>query len=165
MFGLTGDAGTQRVMPETPDIAGRQYTALAELRYQIRKFLHFSEIAAQAVGLAPHQHQLLLVVRGCAEAADQPTIGYIAERLQVRHHSAVELVTRMEAHGLVCRRNSAHDRRRVIVALTGTGESLLHQLSAHHISEIHRMAPALVAALQEVLASVLDAGTGRCEHS
>ena len=145
---------------KSTDIPVSQYQALSEFRYQIRKFLHFSEMAAQTVGLETHQHQLLLVVRGCTEAADEPTIGYIAERLQVRHHSAVELVTRTEAHGLVCRRNSEHDRRRVIVALTGTGESLLHDLSAHHISEIHRMAPALVAALREVLANVLDAGTG-----
>lgn len=147
-------------MPETPDIAHRQYRALAEFRYRIRKFLHFSEMAAQTVGLEPHQHQLLLVVKGCIDAADGPTIGYIAERLQVRHHSAVELVTRMEARGLVCRRSSERDRRRVIVALTGTGESLLHDLSAHHLSEIHRMAPALVAALREVLASELNPGTG-----
>ena len=152
---------TQAVMPGIPSLSMRQFQALGELRYQIRKFLHFSEIAAQAAGLEPHQHQLLLVVKSFSEGSQGPTVGYIAERLQVRHHSAVEMVTRMEAKGLVSRRSSERDRRRVIVALTDTGESLLRELSAYHVSEIREIAPALISALQGVLsAELLDPGAG-----
>jgi len=150
-------------MQGTPSLSIRQFQALAELRYRIRKFLHFSEMAAQAAGLEPHQHQLLLVVKGFTEGTQGPTVGYIAERLQVRHHSAVEMVTRMEVRGLVSRRTSERDRRRVIVALTETGESLLGELSAHHVSEIREIGPALISALQAALAVELDPGAGEGE--
>jgi len=157
MEGLTARLAMEE-MQETPLL---QYQALAEFRYQIRKFLHFSEMAAQAAGLEPQQHQLLLIVKGFRERAEGPTIGYIAERLQVRHHSAVELVTRMEARGFVFRRTGNRDRRKVIVALTNTGETLLKTLSPHHIAEIREIAPALVAALHQVL----DACPGGGEDS
>ena len=142
----------------------RHYRALAEFRYQIRTFLHFSEAAAQAAGIEPQQHQLLLVVKAFTGSRDGPTIGYIAERLQIRHHSAVELISRMEARGLVCRRTGEHDRRRVIVALTDTGESLLSGLSADHLREVQQTGPKLIAALQEVLANESDAGSGGVEQ-
>jgi len=145
-------------------ILPRHYRALAEFRYQIRTFLHFSEAAAQAAGIEPQQHQLLLVVKAFSGSRDGPTIGYIAARLQVRHHSAVELISRMEARGLVCRRAGEHDRRRVIVVLTDTGESLLSGLSADHLREVQQTGPKLVAALQEVLAKESDVGAGGVER-
>jgi DNA-binding MarR family transcriptional regulator len=84
--------GTEAISPE-------QVRALSEFRYQIRKFLHFSERAARAHGLEPQQHQLLLAIKGFDGKSHGPTIGYLAERLQVRHHSAVELVDRTSATG------------------------------------------------------------------
>lgn len=96
------------------------YAALAEFRYQIRRFIHFSEAAARGLETEPQQHQLLLA----AKAADSPTIGYLAERLQIRHHSAVELIDRMAASGLVERAHSTQDRRQVVVSLTEQGERI-----------------------------------------
>jgi len=148
---------------ETEDISPGQFQTLSEFRYQIRKFLHFSERAARALGLEPQQHQLLLAVKGFDGKSNGPTIGYLAERLQVRHHSAVELVDRMETRGMVHRRTGEHDRRQVIVALSNSGEQILKDLAAQHIAEIQQIGPGLVAALQHVLASESYARTGGLE--
>src|SRR5271155_904801 len=118
---------------KTENVSLSQYQALSEFRYCIRKFLHFSENAARAAGLEPQQHQLLLAVKGFAGESGGPTIGYLAERLQLRHHSTVELIDRMEKRMMVCRRASEDDRRRVIVSLTKAGQSLLKKLSNQHI--------------------------------
>jgi DNA-binding MarR family transcriptional regulator len=144
----------------TEDISPRQFRALSDFRYQIRKFLHFSEEAARALGLEPQQHQLLLAVKGFGGESSGPTIGYLAERLQVRHHSAVELVDRLETHGLVHRRAGEHDRRQVIVTLSDTGERILKDLSAQHIAEILHIGPRLVAALQQVIDSESNTRAG-----
>src|ERR1700689_2834124 len=103
---------------KTEDVSPTQYQALSEFRYCIRKFLHFSENAARAAGLEPQQHQLLLAVKGFAGEGGGPTLGYLAERLQLRHHSTVELIDRMEKRLMVYRRVGEEDRRRVIVGLT-----------------------------------------------
>jgi DNA-binding MarR family transcriptional regulator len=129
-----------------------QYRALSEFRYQIRKFLHFSENAARTAGLEPQQHQLLLAVKGYAGDGDGPTIGYLAERLKLRHHTTVELVDRMEERLMVYRRIGEEDRRRVIVGLTKNGEGLLDKLSNEHITELQQMGPGLIQALQQVIA-------------
>jgi DNA-binding MarR family transcriptional regulator len=139
---------------KTEDVSPSQYQALSEFRYHIRKFLYFSENAARAAGLEPQQHQLLLAVKGFAGEDDGPTIGYLAERLQLRHHSTVELIDRMEKRLMVYRRVGEEDRRRVIVGLTKTAESLLKNLSNRHIAEIRQMGPGLVTALQRVLAAM-----------
>jgi DNA-binding MarR family transcriptional regulator len=136
---------------KTENVSLAQYQALSEFRYCIRKFLHFSENAARAAGLEPQQHQLLLAVKGFGGAAGGPTIGYLAERLQLRHHSTVELIDRMEQHLMVYRRVSQEDRRSVIIGLTKSAENLLKNLSNQHILEIRQMGPDLVAALQNVL--------------
>jgi DNA-binding MarR family transcriptional regulator len=161
-MGFTGPSGYTPVEAggEVPRSA---YQALAEFRYQIRKFVRFSDIAAQNAGVEPQQHQLLLVVKGFS-GANGPTISYIAERLMVRHHSAVELVDRMEKRGLVTRRLAERDHRRVIVHLTDSGEALLRDLAGHHLREIRQMGVLLVEALQEVLAGELDAGPGGGEN-
>jgi DNA-binding MarR family transcriptional regulator len=149
----------------TEDVSPRQFRALSDFRYQIRKFLHFSEEAARSLGLEPQQHQLLLAVKGFDGEGHGPTIGYLAERLQVRHHSAVELVDRLEARGMVQRHAAEHDRRQVVVALSDSGERILRDLSAHHIAEILHIGPGLVAALQQVIESESNARAGRREHT
>ncbi len=136
---------------KTEDVKPSQYQALSEFRYRIRKFLHFSENAAREAGLEPQQHQLLLAIKGFAGEGDGPTIGYLAERLQLRHHSTVELVDRMEERLMVYRRTGEEDRRRVVVGLTKNGESLIKILSSQHVTEIQQMAAGLIGALQEVL--------------
>ena len=123
------------------------YAALAEFRYHIRRFLHFSEQASRTQEIEPQQHQLLLA----AKAAVQPTIGHLAERLQIRHHSAVELIDRMVASGLVERSPSEQDRRQVIVRLTQRGERVLKELSTEHIRELRERGPALVATLEALV--------------
>src|ERR1051325_454538 len=110
------------------------YRALAELRYQIRRFLHFSEEAARAEGLEPQQHQILLGVRGLNDGRG-PTIGELADYLMVKHHSAVGLVDRLAHHGLVQRVHEDADRRKVRVQLTAEGEAKLRRLSNTHRDE------------------------------
>ena len=130
-----------------------EYRDLAEFRHQIRRFLHFSEITARAHGAEPQQHQLLLAVEGLPEGA-KGTIREIAERLCIQHHSAVELVNRMERAGTVVRRPGESDRRQVRVELTQAGRDLLHSLTMAHREELERTGPALAAALEEVLERV-----------
>jgi len=150
---------------DTEYISLGQFRALSEFRYQIRKFQHFSEKAARALGLEPQQHQLLLAIKGFDGKTHGPTIGYLAERLQVRHHSAVELIDRMQTNGMVLRRASEHDRRQVIVALSESGEQILKKLSAQHTAEIQQIGPKLVTALQELLAGESYARAGGLEHT
>src|SRR5450631_2444751 len=93
----------------------QDYQSLAELRYQIRRFLHFSEQAARTVPLEPRQHQLMLAIKGLPEEV-RPRIGELAERLQIEHHSAVELVNRLSAGGYVRRHAGGLDRREGMLA-------------------------------------------------
>jgi DNA-binding MarR family transcriptional regulator len=125
------------------------YQSLAELRYQIRRFLHFSEQAARSAGLEPRQHQLMLALKGLPRRV-RPRVGELAERLQIQHHSAVELANRLAAGGLV-RRRAGQDRREVLLALTPKGERVLRELSLHHKAELRMQGPALVAALKRAM--------------
>ena len=126
------------------------YQALAEFRYQIRKFLHFSERAVQAAGLERGQYQLMLAIKGLPEGV-RPRIREIASRMQIQHHSAVELVNRLELGGYVRRERAQDDRREVLLALTQKGEKLLEELASHHHEELQIAAPDLVAALRRVM--------------
>jgi DNA-binding MarR family transcriptional regulator len=128
------------------------YESLAELRYQIRKFLSFSEQAARDVGLEPRQHQLLLALKGLPVGV-RPRIGALAERLQIQHHSTVELVNRLADAGYVRRRRGGDDRREVLLALTPKGDKVLRDLSLHHKRELRNAGPNLLAALQRVMSS------------
>jgi DNA-binding MarR family transcriptional regulator len=128
----------------------RKYQALAEFRYQIRLYLNFSERAARTLGIEPHQYQALLAVKGMPDGR-KATIGALAEQLQVRHHSTVELVDRLESQGLLRRSRSAPDRREVLVQLTGKGERLLHRLARTHRAELRAAGPALIRALEFVV--------------
>ncbi len=137
-------------MTRLQSVTGSDYEALAEFRYQIRRFLHFSETAARGAGLEPQQHQLLLAVRGF-RGPEPPSVGVLAERLQIQHHSAVELVDRLVERGLVARSREPSDRRHVLVGLTARGESELEKLTAYHLEELRMTAPALVEALEAVV--------------
>jgi len=126
------------------------YRALAEFRYQIRKFLHFSEQAARLAQLEPRQHQLLLALKGLPQGA-RPCIGELAQRLQLQHHSTVELANRLSVRGYVRRHRDTEDRREVLLSLTARGEETLRKLSLHHKAELQTAGPALMAALARVL--------------
>jgi DNA-binding MarR family transcriptional regulator len=134
---------------EENGLTAADYRALAEFRYQIRRFVAFSENAASLAGVEPQQHQLLLAVQGMP-AGHKVRIGDLAERLHIRHHSAVELVGRMEAKGLLVRVPGETDRREVHVRLTPRGSRLLRTLTVIHREELRRAAPALVSSLRRV---------------
>ena len=132
------------------DLTLIEYRDLAEFRYQIRRFLHFSEEHVRARGVEPQQHQLLLAIKGLP-GGRLATIGELAGRLQLKHHSAVELVDRMERQGLVARRAGEQDRRQVLVALTRSGSSLLRRLTLSHREELETAGPTLARALRSVM--------------
>ncbi len=136
------------------------YRALAEFRYQIRQFLGFSERAARDSGLEPRQHQLLLALKGLP-AETEPTIGELARRLNVEHHSAVEMIDRLERRRLVSRVRDEADKRRVLVHLTPRGDTLLGQLTLSHRTELRAAAPALVAALASLTGNQRRRQAGR----
>lgn len=140
-------------MPADPLPTLAEYRALAELRYQLRRFLHFSETEARKTGLEPQQHQLLLAVKGLP-LSEQPTIGKLAQRLCVEHHTAVSLVDKLTAARLARRARSQQDRREVLVSITAEGEQRLAALSSAHKRQLMRVAPDMLRALREVLADV-----------
>jgi DNA-binding MarR family transcriptional regulator len=115
----------------------------------LRRFLHFSEEAAREAGISPQQHQLLLAIRGFSGESEAPTIGDLAEALQIRHHSCVGLVDRLEAAGLVSRSTTDQDARKVFVHLTPQGEEMLARLTSAHRRE-HRELNAVLDALQHL---------------
>jgi DNA-binding MarR family transcriptional regulator len=127
------------------------YKALANFRYEIRRFLNFSEDAARAAGIEPQQHQALLAIKGLP-VGSEPTIGALAERLQIKHHSAVELSGRLGAKGWLHRARSRKDRREVLLRLTRRAERLLESLSLSHRSELRTAEPRLIEALRSVIA-------------
>jgi DNA-binding MarR family transcriptional regulator len=136
------------------------YQSLAELRHQIRCFLHFSETAARDAGLEPRQHQLMLSLKGLPPGV-RPRIGELAERLQIQHHSAVELVNRLAAGGYVRRHRGGQDRREVLLTLTHKGEKVLRELSLHHRAELKNAGPALVASLRKAMQRIQIPGRSK----
>ena len=128
------------------DLSRSQYAAIAAFRYELRRFLVFSEAAAASVGLPPQQHQALLVIAGY-EGPARPTVGVVADKLLIAAHTAAELVARMEVAGLVTKQASASDRRRVELALTPKAAELLHRLTAAHLEELKTLEPALARAV------------------
>jgi DNA-binding MarR family transcriptional regulator len=129
-------------------LSKRHLEMLAEVRYALRRFLRFGEDAARRAGLTPQQHQLLLAVKGFP-GRDWATVGEVAERLQLRHHSTVGLVDRAEQLGLISRRHDAGDRRVVRISLTPAGDRVLARLTPLHLVEMKLLGPklALVASL------------------
>jgi DNA-binding MarR family transcriptional regulator len=134
-------------------LSAADYRALADFRFEVRRFLHFSEEAARREKLAPQHHQLLLAVKGFSAGASfvtWPTVRHLAERLQIAHHSAVELIDRCVGAGLVKRVEDEKDRRRVHVRLTRKGEGALDRLSRQHRDELKVAGRALIEALKAV---------------
>ncbi len=140
------------------------YRALAELRYQIRRFLRFSEETARAGGLEPQQYQLMLALKGMPENS-RHRIGEVAERLQIQHHSTVELVDRLARRGFIRRRRSEADRREVLLELTPRGDKMLQEMALRHRSELRDMAPGLVAALKRVIRDAQSSNGARPPRS
>ncbi|HKW87458.1 MAG TPA: MarR family transcriptional regulator [Candidatus Acidoferrales bacterium] len=143
---------------------GIDYQALAEFRYEIRRFQILSEQAARAAGIEPQQYQALLAVKGLPDAGSA-TVGMLAERLQIQHHSAVELVDRLESHGLLKRIRSDSDRRQVNLRLTSHAEGKLKQIALPHRSELRSAGSALLSALVAVMNGAerarISGGNGR----
>ena len=128
------------------------YQTLAALRHQIRRFLSFSEKAARQAGLEPRQHQLLLSLKGLPSGC-RPRVGEMAVRLQIQHHSAVELVNRLAAHGFIRRHRGGQDGREVLLSLTAKANNVMKRLAMQHKQELCTAGPALVAALGRVMQS------------
>ena len=124
------------------DLTDIDYAALAEFRFALRRFQMFSETKAGEAGLTPQQHQVLLAIR--AAAADEATVGYVAQRLIVKPHTASELIDRLEAIDLVRREPAPSDRRRALLRLTPQATGILSDLSSAHREEIRRLQPLLV---------------------
>lgn len=123
------------------------YGKLAEFRYRVRKFLAFSEAAAQKAGLTPQQHQALLAIKGFS-SPEPVSVGDLARFLLVRHHTAVELMDRMTKLGLLSRTIDGNDGRRVLVKLSRKGEQKLRTLSKIHFEELRSASPALTKILK-----------------
>jgi len=140
------------VQPESyeSDLSPIEYGQLADFRYRIRKFLNFSENACREHGFEPRQHQLLLAIKGLPESV-QPTIGELARRLFLKHHSTVELVDRLERIGVVRRERNMKDAREVFVRLTPKGNTLLRTLSIAHRRELESSGLELARALRSIM--------------
>lgn len=132
------------------EITTQEYQALAELRYRIRHFLKEGDAVARQAGLEPQQYLLLLTLRGLPPG-QEATIRTLADRLALKHHSAVELIDRLEMHGYVRRNRFRDDRRRVLVTLLPRGERILEQVARHRIEELRSTGHQLVRAIDQLL--------------
>jgi DNA-binding MarR family transcriptional regulator len=149
--------------PSANKLADADYRALADFRFQIRQFLHFSELAAHSEGLQPQQHQLLLAARALT-VSRAPTIGELAGHLLIQHHSAVGLTDRLAERGLVERVRGSGDRRQVRIRLTAEGERTLARLSSAHRTELLNSGPRLVVALAGLLRQPREESKPNEEH-
>jgi len=136
---------------------GLDYATLADWRYLLRRLIGRRELAAREAGVEPQQYMLLLQIKGL-EKRGRVTVGMLAERLQIRHHSAVELVDRLVERGMVARRRHDGDRRRVVVVLRPKGDAVLRRLVLYSLAELRTEAPALLVTLGRL---VRDATDGR----
>lgn len=126
-----------------------KYEVLAEFRYTLRRFMHFSENAVEEVGLTPQQHQALLAIKGFP-GRERIAVGELAERLQIKHNSAVGLINRLEAENLIDRSPALNDRRQVFISVTEYGLSILERLSNTHRGELQRLSPQLRLLLEQI---------------
>src|SRR5579885_1440144 len=134
---------------KTFKVSDEDYLTLSAFRAALRKFLRVSEELAQGVGLTPQQHQAMLAVRGFPGDA-HPTVGDLATRLQIRHNSAVGLITRLESQGYVRREPSKQDQRRMHVMLTAKGQTVLDKLTEAHRAELRHIGPEITRLLKEL---------------
>jgi len=130
-------------------ITKAHYETLAEFRYALRKFMRFSEDAAHSAGVAPQQHQAMLAIKGFP-GRDRITIGELAERLQIKHHSVVGLVDRLVVEKYVQRLTDKKDHRQVHLMLTDRGEAVLEKLSATHQEQLRRVGPRINQLLESL---------------
>jgi DNA-binding MarR family transcriptional regulator len=151
-----GDRGEPR---KSPQLTLAQFRQLSEMRYQLLEFLHFSQNAAEAAGIRPQQHQLLLAVHGMP-AHEEPSIANVARRLLLKHNSAVELVDRTIELGFLRRTRDLTDHRRILLRLTPSGERLLRSLTEHHLNELQEAGPRLIEALRRVIGGESAAQSG-----
>jgi DNA-binding MarR family transcriptional regulator len=138
-------------MSDSTDVEKAQLRlkSLAEFRFQMRKFLNFSEMASERCGIPAQQYQLMQVI-AAMPAGQQASITYLAERMILRHNSTVELVDRAERAGLVRRENDPTDLRRSLVQLTPQGQEVLERLVAEHLRELAPRCEPLIGALRDL---------------
>ncbi len=129
----------------------QEYERLATFRYALRRFLRFSEEAAIAAGIPPQQHQALLAIKGFAAGGRPISVGEMAERLQIEHHSAVGLVQRLIKEGLVEKEQGQEDKRQMLLRLSARGDEVLGKLSSVHREELRRLAPQLQTLLHQLV--------------
>ncbi|SRR5579871_5372279 len=132
-----------------------EYLALAEFRYQVRRYLRHMEETCRETGISPQQYQVILAIKGLP-MAQQPNIGSLAERMQLNHNSMVELVDRCEQHGLIRRTRSGADRRQVELEVTAEGDAILRRLASAARQELQNRGPILVESVMQMLR---DSGT------
>jgi len=148
----------------TADKTGTGFTRadfqrLAEFRFQLRRFLHFSSVAAEEAGLRPQQYQLLQCVSSMPDELE-PTIAHVAARMLLKHNSAVELVDRTIEQGLLRRVPDPTDHRRILLRLTAEGERVMASLAAYHLEELEQAGPELIRALRRVLLMKAESSHG-----
>ena len=129
------------------------YRLMADFRYHIRRFLRFSEITARAAGMEPQQYTLMLALKGLPDGY-RGRMGELAERLQIQHHSTVELADRLARRGLVRRKRGTDDRREVMLELTPKGEKTLRDLAIRHREELRRLGPDVVNSLRKLMRDI-----------
>lgn len=147
-FGCDAERNVQEEAADR-EIRAADYEALARFRYAVRRYLAFAEAGAKSVGLTSQQHQALLAIKAQTLKSDM-TIGDLAAQLLIKHHSAVELFGRLEKGGYARRSPDPEDRRKVLIALTETGEGVLAQLSANNLQELRLIAPAFTGLVGQV---------------
>ncbi len=142
-------------MPHTA-LRKREFETLSQFRYQLRRFLRFSEQATRRHGITPLQYLLLLHIKGFP-GRDWATVGELAERLQAQHHGVVALISRCEAREWVTREQGQTDRREVEVRLTAKGERMVDKMAQLHRDELLNLEGGfLLPRLQESGASRVD---------
>jgi len=148
----------RKIAPQAANLSVEQFQRLAEFRFQLRRFLHFSHIAAENAGLRPQQYQLLQCVYGMPGELD-PTIANVAARMLLKHNSAVELVDRTIEQGLLRRSSDPTDHRRILLRVTPQGERILASLASYHLEELEQAGPELIRALRRVVSLKQSAGS------
>jgi DNA-binding MarR family transcriptional regulator len=144
--------------PKSPrPLSSAEYKALAEFRYQLRRFLRNMEEHAREIGHQPQQYQLLLAIKGLPRT-ESPTIGVLAERMQLNHNSTVELIDRCEKRGLLRRVKGIPDRRMVTLAITPDGEQLLRQQASSARHELQTVGPILAESIRRLVQNSKNRG-------
>jgi DNA-binding MarR family transcriptional regulator len=162
------DPVTERLSSPSPRKGGSftraDFQRLAEFRFQLRRFLHFSNVAAEEAGLRPQQYQLLQCVSGMPDELE-PTIAQVAARMLLKHNSAVELVDRTIEQGFLRRTSDPTDHRRILLRLTADGERVMASLAAHHLEELEQAGPELIRALRRVLLMKAESSRGNARKA